>query len=128
MFCKASQARETSKLKHLLTPSLLHAWEDAETKNAEAQKAAPDDKPPFGDGIPTQAFQDYAENCMPGKITTQKDVTLIEIRHEFPKDKHSNWTDRLALKQDGIVWLIDDIHFAPKYRDTLRKTLAEAFK
>ena len=94
-------------------------------------KATPDEKPPFGDGIPYQAFPDVAPVCEVGKITEKSGRIELEIGYVFPETPNGIWTDALKLVPQGDRLLIDDILFANVANGEpdqgLRKVLFEAF-
>src|SRR5690606_1463397 len=65
-FCRARLADDEAATLALLTPALVSVIEEAKARSDVIAKATPDEKPPFGDGIPYQAFPDAAEDCEPG--------------------------------------------------------------
>jgi hypothetical protein len=105
--------------------------EEAKARNDVIAKATPDEKPPFGDGIPYQAFPDVAEGCEAGEISDESGRVEVEIDYLFPKTPKANWTDRLKLVADGDRLLIDDILFANVANGEpdqgLRRVLFDAF-
>jgi hypothetical protein len=130
-FCKARLADDEGKTLALLTPSLVKVIEEAKARNDVIAKATPDEKPPFGDGIPYQAFPDVAEGCEAGEISDESGRVEVEIDYLFPKTPKANWTDRLKLVVDGDRLLIDDILFANVANGEpdqgLRRVLFDAF-
>jgi hypothetical protein len=96
-FCKARLAGDEPATLKLLTPSLAKAIEEAKARNDVIAKATPDEKPPFGDGIPYQAFPDVPEGCDVGAIGDKAGRVEIEVKYLFPKTPNADWTDRLKL-------------------------------
>ena len=131
-FCAARIADDEAATRQLLTPSLMEAIRKAEERNERVAKARPDEKPPFGDGIPYQAFPDTAPACVPGDTGEMGGKVTIQVRYEFPEEKSASWTDRLvtAEGEDGVL-LVDDILYQQFPTDAeihgLRRNLAEAF-
>jgi hypothetical protein len=95
-----------------MTPSLTGAIDEAKARNDIIAKAAPAEKPPFGDGIPYQAFPDVPEACEVGRFSEKAGGGEIEVAYRFPSTKNADWTDRLKLVPDGNGFRIDDILFA----------------
>jgi hypothetical protein len=130
-FCKARLADDEGKTLALLTPSLVKVIEEAKARNDVIAKATPDEKPPFGDGIPYQAFPDVAQGCEAGEISDKSGRVEVEIDYLFPETPKANWTDRLKLVADGDRLLIDDILFANVANGEpdqgLRRVLFDAF-
>src|SRR5688572_15809959 len=130
-FCKARLADDEPATLALLTPSLVKVIEEAKARNDVIAKATPDEKPPFGDGIPYQAFPDVAQGCEAGEISDRSGRVEVEIDYLFPETPKANWTDRLKLVVDGDRLLIDDILFANVANGEpdqgLRRVLFDAF-
>jgi len=130
-FCKTRLASDDAALRMLLSPSLVKIVEEAERRNAIIAEARPGEKPPFGDGLPYQSFQDHAPGCTPGTVEEDANGAEIEIRYSFPESLNSNWTDRLVLLPKADGYRIDDILFANVANSTsemgLRRVLFEAF-
>ncbi|MEP9385651.1 hypothetical protein [Mesorhizobium sp. KR9-304] len=130
-FCKARLGDDEAATLALLTPSLAKLVDEAKARNDVIAKATPDEKPPFGDGIPYQAFPDVAQGCEAGEITDKSGRLEIEINYLFPKTPKANWTDRLTLVAVGDRLLIDDIVFANvadgEQDQGLRRVLFDAF-
>lgn len=129
-FCGLREADGGAGRLYLLSPSLSAAVQEALAKNAELQAAAPDEKPPLGDGVPYQSQPDLAPLCEPGAVTTDEGgATIAEIVYSFPDDAGAGWSDRLVLVEgDGGVYVIDDIRYgAEGDEDTLRHALEQAF-
>jgi len=130
-FCKERLVNDEMATFALLTPSLIKVINETKTRNDVIAKATPDEKPPFGDGIPYQAFPDVAPVCEVGKITEKSGRIELEIGYVFPETPNGNWTDALKLVPQGDRLLIDDILFANVANGEpdqgLRKVLFEAF-
>ena len=114
----------------LLTPSLVKVIEEAKARSDVIAKATPDEKPPFGDGIPYQSFPDVAEGCEAGEASDKMGIE-IEVKYLFPKTPNADWTDRLKLVTEGDKLLVDDILYANVANGEpdqgLRQALFEAF-
>jgi hypothetical protein len=130
-FCKARLADDEAATMALLTPSLVKMIDEAKARSDVIAKATPDEKPPFGDGIPYQSFPDLAQGCETGKIDEKSGRTEIEVNYLFPDTPNASWTDRLKLVTEGDRLLVDDILFANVANGLpdqgLRKALFEAF-
>ena len=96
----------------LMTPSLLKVIAEAKARNDVIAKATPDEKPPFGDGIPYQSFPDAAPGCEAGEVVEKPGRTEAEVTYRFPDTPNADWTDRLKLVPEGDKLLVDDILFA----------------
>ena len=126
-FCKASLDDDMAAIDSALTPDLANIIADAEAKNAKIQAAAPDEKPPLGDGLPWRSWTDYADGCNVGAVTEDAGKALVEIRYSFATAPDANYTDQLVLMPatTGSGWLLDDIKLMDDM--TLRSALAAAF-
>ncbi|WP_449395174.1 hypothetical protein [Devosia riboflavina] len=127
-FCKASLEDDMSPVEAALTPDLAKIIAEAEAKNAKIQAAAPDEKPPLGDGLPWRSWTDYADGCEVGDITEDAGKTLVEIRYSFTTSPDANYADHLVLipaTTGNDSWQLDDIKLID--RMTLRSVLAGAF-
>ncbi len=131
IFCLSRTASDVGPIMGLLTPDLSAAIAEAEARNAEIAAQHPDEKPPLGDGIPWQAWPDYAEKCEAGTAELMMDEARIAIRYDFPETPHAEYTDHLSLRlvddrETGLrVWRIDNIAYATD--GDLRTVLASAF-
>ncbi|PSJ61379.1 hypothetical protein [Pseudaminobacter soli (ex Li et al. 2025)] len=130
-FCQTRVEDNAAGTRNLLTPSLRDAVAEAENRNDAIAKANPDDKPPFGDGIPYQTYPDLAPVCEPGTVTDTDGRTLVEVSYKFPQTPEAGWTDRIAVLSTPEGWLIDDVLYeAPADQTealTLRMVLESAF-
>ena len=131
-FCAARLDGDEKALRPLLTPSLIKSIEEADARNDIIAKASPDEKPPFGDGIPYQSFPDAAPVCEVGEEKRVPGRTEIEVRYLFPDNTSgANWTDRLVLIASEDLLLIDNVIFETSVNDTdeisLRSVLFNAF-
>jgi hypothetical protein len=129
-FCKARLADDEAATMALLTPSLVKVIEEAKARSDVIAKATPDEKPPFGDGIPYQSFPDVAEGCEAGEASDKTGIE-IEVKYLFPKTPNADWTDRLKLVTEGDKLLVDDVLYANVANGEpdqgLRQALFEAF-
>ncbi len=126
-FCANIQKGDDAKMNILLSPSLKSFIKDAETANDKIAKAAPDEKPPLGDGIPWKAYQDYAPLCRVGNLAAQGDVQMVDIHHGFADTPNADWTDRLVLIQQDGKWMLDDVRYGPGYDSGLRAQVTQSF-
>lgn len=132
IFCISRLGNDMAPIRGLLTDSLAQAIADAESKDADWAAKNPGEKPPLGDGIPWQAYSDYAPQCATGNVEAQAGEASVEISYTFPDSLEASFTDRLRLRQvDGPiggfpVWRIDNVAYAHHGGD-LRSTLATAF-
>jgi len=130
-FCKARLAYDEGATLALLTPSLRKIIDEAKARNDVIAKATPDEKPPFGDGIPYQAFPDVASGCEAGEIVEKPGRVEAEVTYRFPDAPNADWTDRLKLVAEGDKLLVDDIVYANVANgepdQTLRLVLFNAF-
>jgi len=130
-FCATRLEDDEKALRALLTPSLIKSIEEAEARNDIIAKASPDEKPPFGDGIPYQSFPDAAPVCEVGEEKQAPGRTEIEVRYMFQDTEGANWTDRLVLIASDGRLLIDNVVFETSVNDTdeisLRSVLFNAF-
>jgi hypothetical protein len=119
IFCLSRLGSDEGAITGLLSPELTSAIDDAWARNdAWAAANAPDEKPPLGDGIPWQAWPDYAAECVVGLATLMKTDAKVEIAYGFPESPHANFTDTLLLKrvmndEVGLErWRIDNVGYA----------------
>lgn len=132
VFCIGRTGNDMAPVEGLLTAELTAVIAEAEAKNDAIQKAHPDEKPPLGDGIPWQAFPDYAEQCKPGAVTLMMDEASVAIDYAFKDYPDANFTDSLKLKlvDDATigtkVWRIDNLAYATE--GDLRTVLVSAFE
>ena len=130
-FCKARLAGDEAATLALLTPSLVKMIDEAKARSDVIAKATPDEKPPFGDGIPYQSFPDMAQDCEPGKADKKSGRIEVEVNYLFAETPNANWIDRLKLVTEGDRLLVDDVLFANVANGEpdqgLRKILFEAF-
>lgn len=131
IFCLSRLGNDMAPVNGLLTAGLTDEIADALARNDEIQKAHLDEKPPLGDGIPWQAYPDYADQCQPGSVNFMMDEARIRIDYAFKDYPDANFTDTLALKliDDSTlgarIWRIDNISYATD--GDLRAVLASAF-
>jgi len=131
IFCISRLGNDMAPVEGLLTSDLTAAIADAEIRNDAIQQAHPDEKPPLGDGIPWQAFPDYADQCRPGAVTLMMDEATVAIDYAFKDYPEANFTDLLQLRLvdnptgGSRRWRIDDIAYAND--GDLRTALLSAF-
>lgn len=128
-FCAARVAGNDQAVRAMLSPSLLDLVTDAEDRSRIVAAANPDEKPPFGDGIPFQSFPDRPETCAPAAVTGSG--MEIDVTYGFSGQPEAGWTDRIVFTEAQGPLSIDDIGFrgAPDggVPITLRTVLQGAF-
>lgn len=131
IFCLARVADDMAPISGLLTPELRTAIGEAEAANATIAAAAPDEKPPLGDGIPWSSWPDYSPECTARAAELMMDEARIAISYRFPDEPAANYTDYLWLRlvdeplTNRRVWRIDNLAYATD--GDLKSTLASAF-
>lgn len=131
IFCLSRLGNDMAPVTGLMTAGLTSDIAVALEKNDVIQKAHPDEKPPLGDGIPWQAYPDYADQCQPGDVNFMMDEARVSIDYAFKDYPDANFTDTLTLKliDDPImstrIWRIDNIAYATD--GDLRAMLTSAF-
>ena len=110
-FCATRMKSDAEAVKPMLTQSLLAVIKDAEERNDIIAKGNPDEKPPLGDGVPYQSFQDVPDSCEPGEPLEKAGVTEVPVRYTFKDNPDAGWTDTLILATDGGKLLIKDVHY-----------------
>ena len=131
IFCISRIGNDMGPVQGLLTTGLAQAIATAEQKDADWAAANPGDKPPLGDGIPWQAWPDYAPECTVGLIGPSKGEAWVDITYTFPDTPEASFTDRLHLVEVERpthatgAWRIDNVEYAEG--SDLRTVLKEAF-
>ena len=133
IFCLSRLGTDEAAISGILSPELTAAIGEACARNdAWAAANPPDDKPPLGDGIPWQAWPDYAAECTVGLATLMKTDAKVEIAYGFPESPDAGFTDTLLLTRvlnDAIgieQWRIDNVAYATG--GDLKASLAGAFE
>ncbi|HTV71989.1 MAG TPA: hypothetical protein VMF90_25945 [Rhizobiaceae bacterium] len=124
LFC-AQHGSDQHGYGYLVTASLLELIDKAQAKNDEIQAAAPDEKPPLGDGILFQSYPDMAPVCKQGAFGADG---IVEVQYEFPETPDANWTDRLKLVTESGLVKIDDVLYGKEGVEGLRKVLDGVLK
>lgn len=124
LFC-AQHGSDDHGYRYLVTSSLLELIDKAQAKSDEIQAAAPDEKPPLGDGIPFQSYPDVAPVCKQGAFA---EGGIVAVEYAFPETPDANWTDRLKLVTEGGLLKIDDLLYGKEGTDHLRKVLDDIAK
>jgi hypothetical protein len=115
IFCISRLGNDMAPVQGLLTPGLAQAIADAEQKDAEWAALNPGEKPPLGDGIPWQSWQDYAPECTVGLADATQGEAFLDITYTFPDSPGLSLTDRLHLIEvdrptySTGVWRIDNV-------------------
>ncbi|MFD1251260.1 hypothetical protein DEVEQU_01915 [Devosia equisanguinis] len=131
IFCTAAIAGDMSPIVPLLTPDLAATIADAQQRSDAIQAAAPDEKPPLGDGVPWSSWTDHADGCEVGVPKGDESRTVVPIGHRFADSPGADYTDRLLLVPVVVetgkppIWRLDDIQFTDS---TMRQALASAFE
>lgn len=118
IFCLSRLGNDEAVIEGILTDDLKSAIADAEQKDDDWAKEYPGEKPPLGDGIPWQAWPDYAATCSVGLTTLMKTDAKVEIAYGFPDDPAADFTDTLLLKRvpidgfDARFWRIENVAYA----------------
>ncbi|RYE08507.1 MAG: hypothetical protein EOP22_13245 [Hyphomicrobiales bacterium] len=129
IFCLSRTGNDEGAIEGLLSPALKSGMAEAWAANAAWEAANPGEKPPLGDGIPWQAWPDYAPECTVGLVTLMKSDARVEIAYAFPDQPDANFTDTLLLKRvempafQAAFWRVDNIAYATG--GDLRAVLAE---
>ena len=128
IFCISRTGNDDGILDGLLTDELRTLIAYAEARNQTIARAAPDEKPPLGDGIPFASFPDYAESCSVGSIAVDGATARVAIAYGFPEAPTADYTDTLELRQvphpvnpEIGIWRVDDIRYTTS--GTLREVL-----
>lgn len=109
-FCGLVQEGEQSiMIDTLLSPSLATAVSAALARNDAIQAAAPDEKPPLGDGIPWTSWPDRPDTCTIGAAALSEDEAILPISYGFANAPDAAYTDRLVLVNEGGTWRVDDV-------------------
>lgn len=128
LFCQMRSEGEPA-IRYLLTRSLIAEIDKALAKNDVIAAARPDEKPPLGDGVPFQSYQDFAPDCRVAAIAAVDRGFNVDVEHVFPGQAGGNWTDRLVVVTEDGLAKIDDILYGPeKFETGLREVLAAAFR
>ena len=125
IFCYGRLSGDMAPVEAILTPELGAAIADAESRNDTIQKSAPDEKPPLGDGIPWQSFQDYAPRCSVVGMTGSAEHPEVVLFYQFPDNPAGNWSDKLELTFVDKRLRINDVIYKDGSR--LTQALHDAF-
>jgi hypothetical protein len=124
VFCVGVTGNDDAIVRATLTPELLAAIEAAEAENAVLQQAAPDEKPPLGDGIPWAAYPDQPSSCFVTWAGEAEGGTTVDVTYGYA-DTPDQYTDHLLMKRSGEFLRIDNIEYANE--GNLRDVLASVF-
>ncbi len=132
LFCLSRVTGDMGPIEGMLTPSLEQAIDTAIEKDIAWGAANPGEKPPLGDGIPWQAWPDYAPDCTVGEVANAAaDEATVPISYAFPDAPDANFTDTLHVtesidvRRSIPVWRIDNVQYATG--GDLKAFLASAF-
>jgi hypothetical protein len=109
----------------LVTPDLGEAIATALARNAEIQAAAPDEKPPLGDGVPWASWPDKPDACETEVTEAYDGAAMVNVTYSFTDAPDANYTDTLVLMQGEAGWAIDDVVLMDN--QTLRGLIETAF-
>lgn len=128
IFCMGSVGNDMAPVEGLLSADLADLIARAETRNADIQALAPDEKPPLGDGLPWRSFPDYADNCAIGDVGIAEGTAQVAIHYGFSEYPEADYVDMLIMVEEQITtggslfaWRIDDIEFTD--HSTMRSAL-----
>lgn len=127
IFCMAMTSQDDAPLRGILSPDLAAIIADAEVRSAAIEAAAPDEKPPLGDGIPWQAAPDYAKNCTVVGMSGTFDLPEVILFYEFPEEPSANYSDRVVLRFIDERLRVEDVKYAND-AGTLREALVGMFE
>jgi hypothetical protein len=131
IFCLGRLSGDMAPILAIASPVLATGIAHAQARNDVIQRAAPDEKPPLGDGIPWQSYPDYAPECSVGEAVTSATMTGIKINYSFPGTPDANFSDILVLVPVPVevgyepFLRIDDVVYATG--GTLSETLVNSF-
>lgn len=132
IFCIARVGNDDGILTGLLSDELRTLIAYSEARNDTIAAAAPDEKPPLGDGIPWGSFPDYAAECSVGSVAIEGAAARVVVDYSFPAEPGADYSDTLHLTltphpHDPAtgLWRLDDIAYTVD--GTLRQALEGAF-
>lgn len=131
IFCLTRLGNDMAPIEAVLTPDLKTAIDDARAKDDAWGTEHPGEKPPLGDGIPWQSWQDYADQCTVGDIEKSDADAKVTINYAFSSDASANFSDTLVLKpvddkESGArLWRLDNVAYGSG--SDLRTELISAF-
>lgn len=133
IFCIARLGNDDGILAGTMTDELRALIAYAEARNQTIADAAPDEKPPLGDGIPWSSFPDYAAKCTVGSVAIDGRTANVTVNYGFPGEPTADYADTLQLvlvahpydPATGI-WRLDDIRYTTS--TTLREALTAVFE
>ncbi|WP_196257890.1 hypothetical protein [Pelagibacterium limicola] len=112
VFCESHGDLDIGARAPYLSPALLEAIAAADAVSQLYVDAYPDEKPPLGDGIPWQAWPDYADACTPGDPLYDGDEATVAITYTFIEYPDATYSDELRFVRVDGDWLIDDVIYA----------------
>jgi len=127
-YCRLStvEQRDDKAMQGILSRDLRGLWKTAMTMNDTWARLNPGEKPPLGDGIQTQAYPDFAPGCeLVEPFAGQGEKRTVTVHRSFTDHAAPDWEDELDLISEDGSWVIDDIHFGPHYKDSLRAGLKD---
>ena len=98
IFCIARLGNDMAPVEGLLTDGLRDAIAAAQAVSDDIARQHPDEKPPLGDGVPWQAFPDYAPQCRAGSAILQMDESRVPVSYVFPDSPEADFADTLVLR------------------------------
>ncbi|MGE0501504.1 MAG: hypothetical protein AB7I79_07520 [Rhizobiaceae bacterium] len=128
-FCELVLNDAGKGLLYLFTRPFAQLVDDALSRSDDIAEANPEEKPPFGDGIPFSSFPDRPTVCEVGAIVESATSGQVDIHYKFPETPTADWTDRLVLAPDDGHLKIDDILYgAQDYKIGLRAVAEEVLR
>lgn len=131
VFCIARLGNDMAPVEGLLSPELKVEIAAAWKENAAYETAHPGDKPPLGDGVPWQTYQDYANACAASPAILKMDEADVPLVYAYEGAPEAGHTDILKLRLVAdptiaeSVWRIDNLAYATE--GDLRTALKSAF-
>lgn len=111
-FCMARTVGDMSLVEDEFSSELYQTIGHALLKNAEQQKAHPDEKPFLGDGIPYASYPDRPDECLVDYEGAKAHPTEVAVTYKFAGAPDAGWTDTLILRDVDGKWELDDVMYA----------------
>lgn len=109
-----------------LTDSLAHALTMARNAREAAEKAAPNDKPPFADGDPFSSLFEGRTSLAVKDSIARGDTTLVVV--QFTNDTQKppvNWKDTVVVVKQGEQFRVADIRYGTAWEFGFRGRLLD---
>ncbi len=109
-----------------LTDSLAHALTMARNARELAEKAAPNEKPPFADGDPFSSLFEGRTSITVKDSIAHGDTTLVVV--QFTNDTQKppvNWKDTVVVVKQGEQYRVADIRYGTEWEFGFRGRLLD---